>query len=157
MNQFAQLLSTQRQTPVLLDTCTIVGVWEKRPEALELRKKIARRKDIRIIVPSILAREVAKVARLGEEQALALIESFSEMGQIDYLSKCGDDDGNRITREADALVTKYPRYCHYPDNHYLVFCKDQAAVLVTYDKELRSVARLEGIMVCAPGNFRIYQ
>ena len=155
MNQFAQLLSAQRQTPVLLDTCTIISAWEKRPEALELRKKIAKRNDIRIIVPGILVREVAKVARLGQDQALALIESFSEMGQIDYVTKCGDDD-NRITREAEALIAKYPRYSHFPDNQYLAYCRDQGALLVTYDKNLRTVARIEGIMACAPGNFRLY-
>jgi hypothetical protein len=31
------------------------------------------------------------------------------------------------------------------------------AVLVTYDRKLRDVARLEGIMACSPDNFRFYQ
>ncbi|HXG05767.1 MAG TPA: hypothetical protein VNI77_00385 [Nitrososphaera sp.] len=38
MNQFAKLLSSQHQTPILLDTCTIVSAYENIPEALELRK-----------------------------------------------------------------------------------------------------------------------
>lgn len=155
MNQFAKLLSAKKQTPILLDTCTIIGVWQRKPEVLELRRKIVARKDIRIIVPSILVREVARVTHLPEDESLALVESFSEMGQIDYISKGGVDD-SRISQEADALVAKYPLYCHYPDNQYLVYSKELGAVLVTYDRNLREVARLEGIMACAPGNFRLY-
>ncbi len=156
MNQFAKLLSTESQTAILLDTCTIVSVLEKKPAALEFRKKIALRKDIRIVVPSILAREVARVAGIGVDEAIPLIESFSQVGQIDYVTRCEDDDGNRVAREADALKAKYLNYCHYPDNHYIVHCRDHAALLVTYDNDLRRVARMEGVMTCSPGNFRLY-
>jgi predicted nucleic acid-binding protein len=151
MNQFAQLLSAKCQMPLLLDTCTIVGAWQKKPEVVAFRSKIAKRKDVRIIVPGILVREVAKIAKMSKEEALSLIESFSEFGQIDYV------DTMSMARDAEALVAKYPAYCHYPDNHYLACCREQGAVLVTYDNNLRFVAKMEGIMTCAPGNFRIYQ
>lgn len=116
MNQFAQLLSAERQTVLLLDTCTIISAWQKKPEALAFRAKIARRKDIRIIVPRILVGEVAKVAGISRDDALSLAESFSEFGQIEYL------DDPAVSREADSLAAKNPAYCHYPDNHYLVNC-----------------------------------
>jgi hypothetical protein len=151
MNQFAQLLSAERQVPLLLDACTIISAWQKKPEAIAFRSKIAKRKDIRIVVPSILVKEVSKVAKIGEAEALSLIESFSLFGQIDYV------DVAPVADEAEALVAKYPTFCHYPDNYYLIYCREQGALLVTYDNNLRFVAKMEGIMTCAPGNFRIYQ
>lgn len=157
MNQFAKLLSSQQQTLILLDTCTIVSAYENKPEALELRKKIAHRKDIRIVVPSILIKEVSRVAKIDTERALELIESFSMMGQIDHIGQCSGEDVSRITSEADELKAKYLNLCHSPDNIYLVYCKNLGAVLVTYDSDLRMVARMEGIMTCTPGNFRVYQ
>ena len=151
MNQFAQLLSAERQMPVLIDTCTVIGAWQKKPEAMAFRSKVAKRKDIRIIVPGILVREVSRVTKMTGAEVLSLVESFSEFGQIDYV------DIAPIAREAEALVAKYPTYCHYPDSYYLAYCRDQGAVLVTYDNSLRLVARMEGIMTCAPGNFRTCQ
>jgi predicted nucleic acid-binding protein len=149
MNQFAQLISAERQTLVLLDTCTIINAYAGKPDAVALRSRIAKRKDIRIIVPRLWIREVAKVAGINQEQALALIESFSEMGQIDYI-----EENERLAREAKALSAKYPEYCHYPDNHYLVHCRNEGAVLVTYDSNLHRVADLEGVMVSTPRTFR---
>jgi predicted nucleic acid-binding protein len=151
MNQFAQLLSAGKQTPLLIDTCTIINAQKKKSEALAFRSKIAKRKDIRIIVPNILVKEVSKITRTSRDEALSLIESFSEIGQIDYV-----DEGT-LAKEAETLPAKYPTYCHYPDNYYLIYCRDHGAVLVTYDSNLRLVAKMEGIMTCSPENFKIYQ
>ena len=151
MNQFAQLLSAEKQSLLLLDTCTIISALQGKPEAVAFRDKIAKRKDIRILVPGILVREVAKIANVSHEKALSLVESFSEQGQIDYV------DDARIAAVAESMIAKYPRYCHYPDNYYLACCKEQGSLLVTYDHNLKLVARMEGIMTCSPGNFRIYQ
>jgi hypothetical protein len=151
MNQFAQLLSAERQTPLLLDTCAIISACQKKPEVIAFKNKIAKRRDVRIIVPSILVREVSKIARINQAESLSLIESFSEFGQIDYV------DIAPVAKEAEALVAKYPTYCHYPDNYYLIYCREQGAVLVTFDNNLRVVAKMEGVMTCSPGNFRIYQ
>ncbi|HEX7033256.1 MAG TPA: PIN domain-containing protein [Nitrososphaera sp.] len=153
MNQFAKLQSSQHQTPIMLDTCMIASAYENRPEALELRKKLAHRKDVRIMVPGTQVREVAEVVGVGGEQVLELVESFSKMGQIDYIIE--DDD--RIASEADKLKAKYPRFCHSPDDIYLAYCKELGVLLVTYYNNLRKVARMEGIMTCTPGNFRPYQ
>jgi hypothetical protein len=153
MNQFAQLLSTEKQTPVLLDTCIAINALQKKPDALVFRDKVTKRRDLRFIVPRMLVTEVAKVAKISQEDALATVESFSEMGQIDYV----DDGDGSISRDADALMEKYPRYCHFPDNHYFIYCREQGALLVTYDNNLRMVAKMEGIMACTPGRFRIYQ
>lgn len=180
MNQFAKLLSAEIQTLVLLDTCTRVNVWNKKLEALKFRSKIAGRKDMKMIVPGILIREVAKVAKITVEKALVLIESFLTSGQIDYInyyynnsrgsnpgnkndSKRDDDDNDnnknnsKIENTANQLKAKYFRYCHYLDNYYLYYCNDNNAVLITYDNDLRQVAKMEEIMSCTPGNFRIYQ
>ena len=156
MNQFAQLLSAENQTAVLLDCCIIINTWKQKPEALQFRKRIASRKDIKIIVPHILIEEVAKVAGITKDQAVALIESFSNAGQIEYIGQCGADEANRIAKEAEGLKAKYPGYCHYPDNHYVVLCKDYDATLVTHDSNLKDVATAERVTACLPEQFWSY-
>lgn len=153
MNQFAQLLSREKQTSLVLDSCTVIGARNGSQQVLQFRKKIAKRKDIRVIVPSIVVSEVQKVAHLSFEEATKLVESFSEHGQIDYVS-CEDKE---LVAEAEALRAKYPIYSHYPDDHYLVIARRYGAVLITYDRKLKDVARTEGVMTCAPGSFRMYQ
>jgi hypothetical protein len=151
MNQFAQLLSAEKQTTILLDCCTIIGAHNGKPGVLKFRKRIASRKDLRIIVPSILVREVAKIAKITREEALALIESFSDMGQIDYVG----DDVER-NREAELLNVRYPGYCHYPDNRYLLACKEYDATLLTYDRKLKDVALGERVAAYSPEEFGLY-
>jgi predicted PilT family ATPase len=157
MNEFAKLLSAKQQTSVLLDCCVIVKALQGNPEVLAFRKRIVCRKDVKIIAPSILVREVAKVARIDEEAARAIIESFSETGQIEYISKCGDYEGNNMERQASLLRAKYPHFSHAPDNYYLVLCQKHAAVLVTFDRQMKYIARMEGIMTCSPAGFQLYQ
>jgi predicted nucleic acid-binding protein len=152
MNQFAQLLSAEKQTTVLLDCCTIIGAKNGSLDALQFRKKIANRKDIKILVPSIIVREVCKVGRMAFDEAIALIDTFSLTGQIEYVS-CSDIV---IKSQAEALTAKYPVFCHYPDDHYLAIAKKYGALLVTYDRNLKDVARLEGVQTCAPLNSRIH-
>lgn len=153
MNQFAQLLSAQRQQAIVLDCCTIIGAKKKSAEVLQFRKKIAKRKDIRIIVPSVVVKEVCKVGRMSFDSAIALIDTFSETGQIDYAA-CNESE---ISARAEALRSRYPVYLHYPDDHYLVVARNTGALLVTYDGNLKDVARAEGVMTCSPGSFRICQ
>lgn len=155
MNQFAQLLSAQRQQVIVLDCCTIIGAKNKNAEVLQFRKKIAKRKDIRIIVPAVIVKEVCKVGSMSFDSAIALIDTFSETGQIDYNDTSHND--SEISAQAEALKSKYPVYLHYPDDHYLVVAKNNDALLITYDRKLKDVARAEGVMTCSPGNFRSYQ
>ena len=119
MNQFAQLLSAEKQSALLLDCCTIIAVKNGHLGAREFRNRIANRKDIRIIVPSIIVREVCKVGHLSFDQAIELIDTFSHTGQIEYVS-CEDSE---IKAQAEKLSSKYPVYCHYPDDHYLAIAK----------------------------------
>lgn len=152
MNQFAQLLSAESQTTILIDCCAIIGVWENREEALRFRERIAPRKDIRILVPTSLAREVAKVAKISGDEALALIESFSDAGQIDYI-----DEIEKRKKQAAILNAKYPGSCHFPDNYYLLLCKDHDATLITYDRDLRAIAFEEQVKTRSPDEFRYYK
>jgi predicted nucleic acid-binding protein len=156
MNQFAQLLSAQKQQAIVLDSCTIIGAKNKDAQVLQFRKKIAKRKDIRIIVPTVVVKEVCKVGSMSFDSAIALIDTFSETGQMDYYYHASHND-SEISDQAVALRTKYPVYLHYPDDHYLVVAKNNDALLVTFDRKLKDVARAEGVMTCSPGNFRIYQ
>ena len=151
MNQFAQLLSAEKQSILVLDCCTIIGAKNGSLNALQFRRKIANRQDIKILVPSIIVREVRKVGRMSFDEAIALIDTFSQTGQIEYVS-CSDIE---IKSHAEALTAKYPVLCHYPDDHYLAIAKRYGAVLVTYDRNLKDVAKLEGLQTCAPQNFRI--
>lgn len=138
----------------MLDSCTIIGAKNKNADVLQFRKKIANRKDVRIIVPTVVVREVCKVGSMSFDSAIALIDTFSETGQIDYHASNNDSE---ISAQAEALRTKYPVYLHYPDDHYLVVAKNNDALLVTFDRKLKDVARAEGVMTCSPSNFRIYQ
>ena len=138
----------------MLDSCTIIGAKNNDVKVLQFRKKIANRKDIRIIVPTVAVKEVRKVGSMSFDSAIALIDTFSETGQIDYHAS---DTDSEISAQAAALRTKYPVYLHYPDDHYLVVAKNNDALLVTFDRKLKDVARAEGVMTCSPSNFRIYQ
>jgi predicted nucleic acid-binding protein len=153
MNQFAQLLSAQKQQVLVLDCCTIIAVKNDNPRALEFRKRIANRKDVRIIVPSIAIKEVCKVGKMQFGQAIALVDSFSHTGQIDYVS-CNDPE---IITQAAALRGKYPLYCHYPDDLYPVIAKKYDGQLITFDRNLQNVADAERVQSCIPSSFRIYQ
>ncbi len=148
--EFQQKTITVEKSPVLLDCCTIVGAMvEDRPNATAFKQKIARRKDLNLIVPDIVISEVARIARLSPEAAEEAIRSFSNSHEITRL------DDKKTLVDAIALSLRYD-YCHYPDSIYLVHARNTNAVLVTYDRKLREVARLEGIMACSPDNFRIY-
>ena len=105
-------------------------------------------------MPTVVVKEVCKVGSMSLDSAIALIDTFSETGQIDYLASHNDSE---ISAQAEALRIKYPVYLHYPDDHYLVVAKNNDALLVTFDRKLKDVARAEGVMTCSPANFRIYQ
>ncbi len=135
---------------VLLDCCTIIAAKDGRPDAIAFQRKLSRRKDLELLVPDLVVKEVSRVARIPIEEAERLARSFSS-GTIERLT-----DDESIAREASELDQRYLS-CHYPDSHYLVHCRNTPAVLVTYDKKLREVARMEGIMTCSPGNYRFYQ
>jgi len=135
---------------VLLDCCTIIAAKDGRPDAIAFQRKLSRRKDLELLVPDLVVKEVSRVARIPIEEAERLARSFSS-GTIERLT-----DDESIAREASELYQRYLS-CHYPDSHYLVHCRNTTAVLVTYDKKLREVARMEGIMTCSPGNYRFYQ
>jgi len=135
---------------VLLDCCTIIAAKDGRPDAIAFQRKLSRRKDLELLVPDLVVKEVSRVARIPIEEAERLARSFSS-GTIERLT-----DDESIAREASELDQRYLS-CHYPDSHYLVHCRNTTAVIVTYDKKLREVARMEGIMTCSPGNYRFYQ
>ena len=142
--------ATTISIPVLLDCCTIVSAIDGRPDTLAFRNKLSRRNNVTLIVPDIAVSEVARVARMTAEAAEEAIGSFSKGKKVIRVS---DDD---ILVEAVALTLRYD-YCHYPDSIYLVQCKKTGAVLVTYDKKLREVAGMEGVMACSPDHIRFYQ
>lgn len=135
---------------VLLDCCTIIAAKDGRPDAVAFQKKLSRRKDLELLVPDLVVKEVSKIAGISVEEAERLARSFSS-GAVERVA-----DDESIEREASELDQKYLS-CHYPDSHYLVHCRNTAAVLVTYDRKLKEVARLEGIMTCSPGNYSFYQ
>ena len=136
-------------TPVLHDCCTIIGALNGRPSSLAFKEKLSRRKDVTLMVPDVAISEVARVARMSAEAAEQAVRSFAH-GKVVRIA----DDAAMV--DAIALTVRYD-YCHYPDSIYLVHCRNAGAVLVTYDRKLREVARLEAIMACAPESFRFYQ
>jgi predicted nucleic acid-binding protein len=135
---------------VLLDCCTIIAAKDGRPDAVAFQKKLSRRKDLELLVPDLVVKEVSRIAGIPVEEAERLARSFSS-GTVSLLA-----DDESIIQEASELGHKYLS-CHFPDSHYLVHCRNTSAVLVTYDKKLKQVARMEGIMTCSPGNYRFYQ
>ena len=137
--------------PILLDCCTIISALEGNPQALIFREKLSRRKDLTLLVPECVISEAAKVARMSAQEAENAIRGFAHDKEIIRL----EDDRETLV-DAIALTARYD-YCHYPDSIYLAHCRNQGAVLVTYDRKLKEVARMEGIMACSPDNFRFYQ
>lgn len=140
----------QIQNAVLLDCCTIIGALAKKQNAVAFKEKLSRRKDVTLLVPDLVISEVSKIAKMSVKAAEEAIKSFAHGNKIIRLQ----DDGALV--DAIALSVRYD-YCHYPDSVYLVHSRNTGAVLVTYDKKLRDVARMEGIMACSPDNFRFYQ
>jgi predicted nucleic acid-binding protein len=139
-------------TPIILDCCTIVSAIQGKPGAREFKEKLARRKDLTLLVPDVVISEVAKIARLSAEAAEKAISSFSQgNNRIVRL-----EDDQKTLADAVLLSIRYD-YCHYPDSIYLIHARNAGGVLVTYDRKLRDVARMEGIMACSPDNFRFYQ
>ena len=142
---------TVTRSPVLMDCCTIIGALEGKPNALAFKEKLAKRKGMTLLVPDVVISEVAKVARISAQAAEQAIRSFSQGKEI-----ARREDDQKTLADAIALSVRYD-YCHYPDSIYLVQARNTGAVLVTYDRKLRDVARMEGIMACSPDNFRFYQ
>jgi predicted nucleic acid-binding protein len=135
---------------VLLDCCTIIAAKDGRWDAVAFQKKLSRRKDLELLVPDLVVKEVSKIAGISIEEAERLARSFSSA----TVERPAEDES--IVREANELDQKYLS-CHFPDSYYLVHCRNTSAVLVTYDKKLKEVARMEGIMACSPANYRFYQ
>lgn len=142
-------METSQKTTVLLDCCTIISALDGKHDALAFKEKLSRRKDVAVLVPDLVVSEVARVARISREAAEQAICSFARGNIV----RTADEDA---MVDAIALTTHYD-YCHYPDSIYLVHCRNAGGVLVTYDKKLRDVARMEGIMACSPDNFCFYQ
>jgi predicted nucleic acid-binding protein len=140
----------QMQNAVLLDCCTIIGALGGKPNAVTFKEKLSRRKDVTLLVPDLVVSEVSKIAKISAEAAEQTIRSFAHGNKVVRLQ----DDGALV--DAIALAVRYD-YCHYPDSVYLVHSRNTGAVLVTYDRKLRDVARMEGIMACSPDNFRFYK
>jgi hypothetical protein len=148
MNQIAQLLSADKQLAIVLAGGTIMAAKNGNNDAIQFRKKIATRKDIKINVPSIAFKEICKVGQLSFDNAVSLIDSFSRNGQIEYIL-CSDD--RQIVIQA-----KYPVYCHYPDDHDVVIAKKCSALPITFDKKLKDIARAEVVLTFCLWNFRFY-
>ena len=138
------------QNPVLLDCCTIIGALEGKSNAVAFKEKLSKRKDMTILVPDLVVSEVSRVAKMSAQAAEKAIRSFAHGNKVVRLQ----DDGAMV--DAVALTVHY-NYCHYPDSIYLIHSRNTGAVLVTYDRRLRDVARMEGIMASSPDNFRFYQ
>ena len=153
MNQIAQLLSADKQLAIVLGGGIIMAAKNGNNDAVQFRKKIATRKDIKINVPSIAFKEICKVGQLSFDNAVSLIDSFSRNGQIEYFS-CSDD--GQIVLQAEVLRAKYTVYCHYPDDHYVVIAKEYSALPVTFDKKLKDIARAEVVLTFCLWNFRFY-
>ena len=148
MNQIAQLLSADKQLAIVLGAGTIMAAKNGNSDVIQFRKKTATIKYIKINVPSIAIKEICKVGPMSFDNAVSLIDSFSRNGQIEYIL-CSDD--RQIVIQA-----KYPVYCHYPDDHYVVIANKYSALPVTFDKKLKDIVRAEGVLTFCPGNFRFY-
>jgi predicted nucleic acid-binding protein len=135
-------------TQILLDCCTVINAIEGKPSALAFKEKMSKRKDVTLFVPDVVISQVAKVARLSAEEAEEEIRSFSHRSKIVRIK-----DDQKALVDAVALSVRYD-YCHYPDSIYLIQARTAGAILATYDKKLRDVAKMEGIMACSPDNFR---
>ncbi len=145
--------TTRMATPIILDCCTIVSAIQGKPGAREFKEKLAKRRDLTLLVPDVVISEVAKIARLSAEAAEKAITAFSKSASSKIVRL---EDDQKTLADAIVLSIRYD-YCHYPDSIYLIHAKNAGAVLVTYDRKLRDVARMEGIMACSPENFRFYQ
>ncbi len=143
-------MESRQKNAVLLDCCTVIGALDGRPNAVAFKERLSKRKDVALLVPDLVISEVARVARISKEAAEQAVRSFAHGSEIVRL----EDDEALV--DAVALTVRYD-YCHYPDSIYLVHCRNTGAVLLTYDRKLKEVARMEGIMACSPDNFRFYQ
>ncbi len=142
-------------TPILLDCCTVISAFQGKPGALEFKKKLSKRKDLTLLVPEVVISEVAKIARLSADAAEQAIMSFS-LGNDDNIKRIVRlEDDQKTLADAVLLSLRYD-YCHYPDSIYLILARNAGAVLVTYDRRLRDVASMEGIMACSPDNLPFY-
>jgi predicted nucleic acid-binding protein len=154
MNQFAGLVSADKQSAIVLDCGTITAAKNGNKDAIQFRKKIATRKGLKkITVPCIAIEEICKLGQTSFDNAVSLIDSFSQNGQIDDIS-CSHD--RQIILQAELLTAKYAVNFHYIDDHHVVIAKRCSALLVTLDKKLKDIARAEGILTFCPGNFRFY-
>ncbi len=142
---------TTMTTLVLLDCCTVLSAIQGKPGAREFKEKLATRKDLSLLVPDLVISELSKIARLSAEAAEKAISSLSQGNKIVRL-----EDDHKTLADAIVLSVRYV-HCHYPDSIYLIQESNTGAVLVTYDRKLRDVARMEGIIACSPYNFRFYQ
>jgi predicted nucleic acid-binding protein len=145
-----KIVTRTTNTPpiLLLDCCTIVSALEGDAKVLEFKARLSKRKDLTLLAPDHVISEVAKVARMSVQEAEKAVRAFAHGNKVTGLA-----EDKQILVDAVALGLRYD-YCHYPDSIYLAHCRNQGAVLVTYDKKLKDVARMEGIMACLPENFR---
>ena len=153
MNQLTQLLSADKQLAIVLGDGTIMPAKNGNNDAIQFRKKIATRKDIKITAPSIAIKEICKVGQMSFDNAVSHIGSFSQNGQIEDIS-CSEE--RQIVIQAEVLRAKYPVYCHYPGDHHVVIAKKYSALPVTFDKKLKDIARAEVVLTFCLWNFRFY-
>ena len=142
---------TVTMAPILRGCYTIIDAFDGNQKTLAFKDRLSKRKDLTLLVSDHVIFEVAKVARMSVQEAENAVRAFARDNKVARL-----EDDKDILADAVKLSLQYD-YCHYPDSIYLAHCRNQGAVLVTYDRKLRDVARIEGIMACSPDNFRFYQ
>lgn len=133
-----------------LDTCIYLYAWNNEDpfnRVCYASKQIMtffHKQLFTLNVSELVVRELSKKIRLSYEGTL---EKISNEFKLQKTFKVIRVD-SRIKSEANRLLTDY--YLHYPDNFHASIAKVLNCVLVTKDRLLLSIARMDGIKSVKP-------
>ena len=133
-----------------LDTCIYLYAWNNEDpfnRVCYASKQIMAFFHKQLFTPNVselVVREISKKIRLSYEGTLEKIfTEFKLQKKFDVIRV-----DNKIKSEAIRLLTEY--YLHYPDNFHAGIAKVLNCVLVTKDRLLLSIARMDGIKSVKP-------
>lgn len=134
---------------ILIDSNVWINIWQGNQQAKSFLDFVLKHQYTLIVTEHILSELTRKITQ-NKEKILAWFLKLHPK-EIRILH-----DKDSVREEATRLSNSYS-FCHYPDNRILASCKENTAVLVTFDKKLLLSADFEGVLACTPHNFqRLY-
>ena len=135
-----------QQKNIVLDSCVVIGMIEKKGVAAGLRNSL-RGKSVRIILCDIVLQEVGRVRGLD---AKTVISRVSRAINRDVVLDTVDDSQRAF---AENTTHRY-EFCHRGDNLILALCQAKEFVLLTFDKMLLQACNITGVMAFHPAHAR---